>query len=451
MMNLGRHFVSPNASPRDLGPIQAQVQTLTRWAYMVGRGFVADKCLLWASALAFTTALSLVPLLAVAFSISKGFGFQNSEFIRNLLMQVAAGRAETVNAIVGYINNTNVRTLGVVGVGFLFVTVLSLLSNIEKSFNSIWGVKATRGAWRKLSDYLFITLICPLLMIIAISATASMESSAMVKALLSYSVASAAYVAILKMLPYFSTWMALLFIYSFMPNTRVRTRAGLAGAVIAGTLWQMVQWAYINYQASFKNYNAIYGSFAQVPLFLIWLFISWVIVLLGAEICFAVQNSGTYFRESRMGNYSHDDRQRLAALVLALLTNAFMGAERPIPNEDIAHRLDAPVKLVNDVLNMLEGAGIVVKLEHPELDVYGLGRPPDSVRMVDIIVALSRFKHGARGEALTGKLEFLEPVFAGIIDGARESAENMTLSEFAARCREHAICRAEDPADHAQG
>ncbi|BBD10063.1 YihY/virulence factor BrkB family protein [Desulfovibrio ferrophilus] len=437
-------FLHPDARGQNMTFAQSQLQTLVRWAYMVGKGFVADKCLLWASALAFTTALSLVPLLAVAFSMAKGFGFQNSQFIHDLLMQVAAGRAQTVDAIVGYINNTNVRTLGVVGVGFLFVTVLSLLSNIEKSFNSIWGVKATRGTWRKLSDYLFITLICPLLIIIAISATASMQNSAVVQTLLSYSVASVAYLALLKMLPYFSTWIALLFIYSFMPNTRVKFRSGIAGAVVAGTLWQFVQWGYIHYQASFKNYNAIYGSFAQVPLFLIWLFISWVIVLLGAEICFAVQNSGTYFRESRLGNYSHDDRQKLAALVLALLTNAFMGGTKPVPNEDVAHRLDAPVKLVNDVLHMLEGAGIVVKLDHPELDMYGLARPPDSVRMVDVIVALSRYKGNARSEALTGRLEFLDPVFEGIIGAAADSADNLTLSEFASRCEGHVICQPED-------
>ncbi|MBU1002285.1 MAG: YihY/virulence factor BrkB family protein [Proteobacteria bacterium] len=442
-MNKQRAFLYPGVPVQGLNFIQARLQTLVRWAYMVGKGFVADKCLLWASALAFTTALSLVPLLAVAFSISKGFGFQNSDFIRDLLMQVAAGRAETVDAIVGYINNTNVRTLGVVGVGFLFVTVLSLLTNIEKSFNSIWGVKATRGAWRRLSDYLFITLICPLLIIIAISATASMQSSAMVQTLLSYSVASVAYVALLKLLPYLSTWIALLFVYSFMPNTRVRLHSGIAGAVVAGTLWQFVQWGYIHYQASFKNYNAIYGSFAQVPLFLIWLFISWVIVLLGAEICFAVQNSGTYFRESRMGSYSHDDRQKLAALALALLTNAFMNGVKPLPNEELAQRLDAPVKLVNDVLRMLEGAGIVVKLEHPELDIYGLSRPPDSVRMVDVIVALSRFKENTSAQALTEHLDFLEPVFAGIIGSAADSPQNMTLSEFSRHCEGNAICQTE--------
>lgn len=440
-MSLNRpKYLDPDASGAELTFAQSQLHKVVRWAYMVGQGFVSDQCLLWASALSFTTALSLVPFLAVAFSISKGFGFQNSDFIRELLMQVAAGRMETVDAIVGYINNTNVRTLGVVGVGFLFMTVISLLGNIEKSFNNIWGLKSHRGVWRKFSDYLTVTLICPLLMIIAISATASLESSAVVQGLLSYSVASAVYIALLKAVPFLSTWLALLFVYSFIPNTRVRLRSGLAGAVVAGTLWQLVQWTYINYQAGFKNYNAIYGSFAQVPLFLIWLFISWVIVLLGAEICFAVQNSGTYFREARMGAYSHDDRQRLAALALALLTDSFMSGGARVTNDDLARRLDAPVKLVNDVMNMLEGAGIVVQLAHSKATVYGLARPPDAVRMVDVIVALSRYKEEPDRVALRGKLDFLDPVFEGIIGAASDSGENLTLAQFAKRCADHSIC-----------
>ncbi|WP_461208978.1 YihY/virulence factor BrkB family protein [Desulfocurvus sp. DL9XJH121] len=443
-------FLRPDARVAGPGFARSLLHRLVRWSYMVGKGFASDQCPLRASALAFTTALSLVPLLAVAFSISKGFGFQNTQFIHDLLMQVAAGRAETVEAIIGYINNTNVRTLGVVGVAFLFLTVISLLGNIEKSFNTIWGVRGARGMWRKFSDYLTVTMVCPLLIIVAISATATLESSALVKGILSYSVASALYLGLLKALPYLSTWLALFFVYTFIPNTRVGLRAGLAGAVVAGSLWQFVQWTYITYQASFKNYNAIYGSFAQVPLFLIWLFISWLIVLLGAEICFAVQNSGTYYREARMDDYSHDDRQRLAALALALLTRAFLRGEAPATNEDIARSLDAPVKLVNDVTHMLAEAGIVAKLEHGEEDVYGLASPPDRVRMVDVMIALSRHKEHSNREAFTERLEFLEPVFAGILGAASDTPQNLTLAEFSALYEEHAGAAARDAAAHGQ-
>lgn len=432
---------TPPGAPGRRAAARALALRAARWAAMVGHGFVADQCLLWASALAFTTALSLVPLLAVAFSISKGFGIQNSDFIHNLLMQVTAGREETVAAIVGYINNTNVGTLGAVGVGLLFVTVVSLLGSIEKSLNSIWGLKSQRTLWRKFSDYLTVILVCPLLILIAISATASLESSTVVRTLLDVSVLHTAWLGLLKALPYISTWLALLFVYTFIPNTRVRFGAAAAGAVLAGSLWQAVQWGYITYQASFRNYNAIYGSFAQVPLLLIWLFVSWAIVLLGAQISFAVQNSGTYQREATLDAYSHDDRQKLAALALALLTRAFMQGGPHPGNEELARQLDAPVRLVGDVMHMLARAGIVLRVAgaHPE-GAYTLARPPDSVRMVDVMLALSRYRQGDGPRALGPRLAALDPVFAGLVASAKASPHNMTLAQFARRCAGQDAC-----------
>jgi membrane protein len=434
--------MTPTPAPRGLAALRGLAPRAASWAATVGHGFVADQCLLWASALAFTTALSLVPLLAVAFSISKGFGIQNSDFIRDLLMQVTAGREETVAAIVGYINNTNVGTLGAVGVGLLFLTVISLLGSVEKSLNHIWGIKSQRTPWRKFSDYLTVILVCPLLILIAISATASLESSTVVRTLLEVSVLHALWLGVLKALPYVSTWLALLFVYVFIPNTRVRLGSAAAGAVLAGSLWQAVQWAYITYQASFRNYNAIYGSFAQVPLLLIWLFVSWAIVLLGAEISFAVQNSGTYRRESTLDGYSHDDRQKLAALALALVTRVFMEGGPRLGNAELARLLDAPVRLVGDVMHMLARAGIVVPVADPDAGdaAYTLARPPDSVRMVDVMTALSRYRQGTGPRALAPRLEALEPVFGGLLGAAQGSPHNMTLAHFARHCAEQGTC-----------
>lgn len=419
---------------------EKQLARLMRWLYMIGRGFVADQCLLRASALAYTTVLSMVPLLAVAFSISKGFGFQNSTFIRTLLMQATTGNPEVVETIIGYINNTNVSTLGVAGVTLLFMTVISLLGNIEASFNSIFGVKSQRSLWRKFSDYLAVTMVCPLLIIVAISSTASLQSTHVVQQILSVSVFSTLYIALLKLLPYFTTWLALLFIYVFIPNTRVRFPAALGGAVIAGSLWQLVQMAYIQYQATSTNYNAIYGSFAQVPLFLIWTFISWIIVLLGAEICFALQYSESYYSEARMNEYSFDDRQKLGVLVLALITHMFQSG-RPTPtNEDIAHRLGAPVKLVNHVMFMLAQSGVVVKVDRERGEAYTLARPPQSVRIVDVMQSLSLYRDTTGREPFESNADFLAPIFAQIGQAARASEGNLTLDAFATHCAGHAFC-----------
>lgn len=424
---------------------ELQIARFMRWMYMVGNGFVADQCLLRASALAYTMVLSLVPLLAVAFSISKGFGFQNSAFIRTLLMQASAGNTEIVEAVIGYINNTNVKTLGVAGVGLLFFTVISLLGNIEASFNSIFGVKSQRNLWRKFADYLAVILVCPLLIIVAISATASLQNTAFIQQVLSVSVFSTLYIALLKLLPYFTTWLALIFIYIFIPNTRVRFPAALGGAIIAGTLWQLIQLAYIQYQASASNYNAIYGSFAQVPLFLIWMFISWVIVLLGAEICFAFQYSESYYSEARMSEYSFDDRQKLGALILALITSRFMDGRLSPSNEDIASALGAPVKLVNHVLFMLSRGEIVVKVDRPGAEAYTLARPPQTVRVVDVMRTLAHFREKTGREQFSSHTAFLEPVFTDILHAAEDSPANLTLEEFAAHCTKDMLCDTTHP------
>ncbi len=425
------------------GPLAGLPATLTRlarsplasvidWLAVAGKGFVEDQCLLRAAALTFTTVLSLVPLLAVAFSIAKGFGFHHTEFIHRILLQFA-GKEDVVNVIVGYINNTNVRSLGFLGIGVLFFTVISLLGTVEKSFNSIWGVKTQRGLWRKFSDYLTVILICPLLIIIAMSATASVQSSALVQQILSVSVFSVLYLVLLKMLPFITNWLALMFVYTFMPNTKVRFGAALVGAVVAGTVWQLTQWGYIEYQASFKNYNAIYGSFAQVPLFLIWMYISWIIVLLGAEICFALQHAGTFSREKRSGHYSFDDRVKLATLVLALLARAFERGESPPSNEQAAVLLNAPVKLVNDVLYRLADVRIVTRLDSAESDAYAMAQSPEKVRLLDVLVALSQHKESDAEAIRHDEFSYLNPLFEALRHAALNDEHNLTLGEFAAR------------------
>ena len=408
------------------------LSSLADWLTVAVKGFVGDQCLLRAAALTFTTVLSLVPLLAVAFSIAKGFGVQNTQFMKSILLQFM-GKEDVVEVIIGYINNTNVRSLGMIGVGFLFFTVISLLGTVEKSFNSIWGVKTQRNLWRKFSDYLTVILICPLMLIIAMSATASVQSSALVQKVLSMSVFSMLYLVLLKMLPFITNWLALIFVYTFMPNTKVRFGAALVGAVVAGTIWQLTQWGYIEYQASFKSYNAIYGSFAQVPLFLLWMYISWIIVLLGAEICFALQHAGTFAREKRSGHYSFDDRVKLATLVLALLARAFERGESPPSNEQAAVLLNAPVKLVNDVLYRLAAERAVVRLESQESDVYAMARPPEKVRLLDVLVALSQHKESAAEAIRHDEFSYLNPLFLSLREAAYHDEHNLTLKEFAAR------------------
>ena len=362
-----------------------------RSIYLVVTGFLKDQCILRASALTYTTTLSIVPFLAVAFSISKGFGFQSSEYIRKFLLKISAGRVEVVEKIIEYINNTNVTTLGAIGVGTLIFTVISLLTNIEKAFNTIWGVTKGRSFGRKFADYISVTIVYPFLTIVAISSTATLQSSKFIQKILSISVIGNLYIVLLKLLPYISIWLALAFIYYFMPNTKVKFHSALIAGIIAGTLWQIAQIFYIKFQIGVSKYNAIYGSFAQIPLFLLWLYISWLIVLLGSEISFAIQNISSYKEESESLNVSIADKEKFAIFIMILIAKNFENGEKLLTNEEIAKKLNLPVKLVNDILFILEKSNLVIEIKKDSELYYSPAKPVDKINVYDIINSILNY------------------------------------------------------------
>ncbi len=249
----------------------------------LGTAFVTHQAPLRASALTYTTLLSLVPFLAIAFSVLKGLGVQNA--LEPLLLQVAGESSrETVSQIIGYVNNTNVKSLGVVGLLFLLVTVVSLLSTIEDAFNNIWGVLETRSLQRRFSDYLSVVVVGPLLLMVAMSMTSSLQSQWLVQWLVRNTLLGEAILLPFRLVPYLSVWVAMTFLYSYIPNARVRFRSAVLGGVVAGTIWQVTQWGYFHFQVGVANYNAIYGALAALPIFLVWIYTSWLIVLFGLEL-----------------------------------------------------------------------------------------------------------------------------------------------------------------------
>lgn len=342
---------------------RAEVNKVGKGLRFIYNSFMADQCLLRAAALTYATALSIVPLLAVAFSILKGFGFQNSQYMRDFLFNISAGKATIVEYIVDYINRTNVSTLGVVGVGVLLVTVFTMLSAVERSFNSVWGVESQRKPSRMFADYLSVTLVTPLLIVVAISFSASLESLELMQWLLSMSVVNYAYIVALKLMPYALVCFALFFLYKVVPNTQTDTLSCLLGGVAAGLLWQILQSVFLNYQIGVSKYNAIYGSFAQLPLFLIWLYLSWIVVLLGAEISFCLEQRKYGLAHSSLGRFNISSKERLALAVMALLGGSFVSGRGPVRAADLALRLDIPLKPVNQILAALAEMGAVSRTE----------------------------------------------------------------------------------------
>ncbi|MDY6973367.1 MAG: YihY/virulence factor BrkB family protein, partial [Thermodesulfobacteriota bacterium] len=280
--------------PRKKSFLVRQIRTML----LAMRGFYEDKCLLSASSLTFYSLLSIVPVLAMAFGIAKGFGFET--LLEKELIEKLPGQETILLKVVDFskrlLENTQGGMIAGIGVIVLLWTVIKLLGHIESSFNEIWGVRRSRPFVRKMSDYLSVMLIGPIFVVVSSSATLFITTQinriAENTALLS--MLNPLIVLMLKMLPYCLIGILLTIIYILMPNTRVKVKSGLVAGIIAGAVFVSVQWGYINFQIVIAKYNAIYGSFAAIPLFLIWLQLSWLIVLFGAEISFAIQDVGTY-------------------------------------------------------------------------------------------------------------------------------------------------------------
>lgn len=362
---------------------QGQILTL------VVRGFFADGCMLRASALTFTTLLSLVPLLALMFSVLKGLGVQNA--LEPLLFeQLAVGGNSAVTKIIEYINNTNVARLGTYGLIVLIITVLTLLSNIEKSFNSVWGVEETRPLLRRFTDYFSVVTIGPIFVVVAISMTSTLKSQHLVRSLLEFEYVGEALLALFEVLPFMVMWLVFAGLYLFMPNVKVSPRAALIGGVFGGTLWQASQWGYLNFQVGVARYNAIYGTMAALPILMVWIYLSWMIVLLGLEMTYATQNLRLIRQDIRGPRVNFASREFISMNVLLYIARRFYQGKPALGQEELSSQLDVPPRLLRSILDELARLGLVATTLTGEDDSgYQPAMALEKIRMHDVVRGLA--------------------------------------------------------------
>jgi len=338
-----------------------------RMILLAFRGYDEDRCLLRASSLTFYTLLSIVPVAAMFFGVAKGFGFEKR--LQEELFNRFAGQEEVLNQIISFSNSLLEQTQGglIAGIGVLvlFWAVLKVLGHIEMALNDIWGIKESRSWGRKFSDYLSIMLISPILVLMSGSVTVFIKTqiTQITQKVELLGVISPLIFFLLKFTPYVLIWALFTILYIIMPNTRVNFKAGLLGGVVAGTLYQITQWAYISFQIGAAKYNAIYGSFAALPLFLMWLQISWWIVLFGAELSFANQNVDTYEYEPDCLKVSAGFKKLVALQIAHLLIKKFENGERPLTDSQISARLEMPIRLVHNILFDLVESGLVSEIK----------------------------------------------------------------------------------------
>jgi membrane protein len=330
----------------------------------------------------------------MAFAVAKGFGFE--KILAEQLLAKLEGHEEVAEKIIGFaqsmLENTRGGAIAGVGIVVLFWTVIKVLSNIEISFNDIWGVRKPRALGRKLADYLSVMMICPVLLITASSVTVLVTTriAVMVEQLSFLGYLADVIILFLKVLPYGVLWLVFTFVYVFMPNTKVAFKSALVGGILAGTTYQLVQLAYISFQIGVTKYGAIYGSFAALPLFLVWLQLSWLIVLFGAEVCFAHQNVANYEFEEDCLKVSHVFKRTAALLITCLCVRNFRNGATPFTAAEIADALDIPIRLVRSTLFELTQARILSEVySENRADVaYQPGCDIDHITVASVIERL---------------------------------------------------------------
>ncbi|MBK5721008.1 YihY/virulence factor BrkB family protein [Dysgonomonas sp. Marseille-P4677] len=311
-----------------------------------------------ASALTYSTLLSIVPLLAVLFAIARGFGFQN--IVKSQLFSYFAGQEELLNKATAFIDKSIEYAQGGVflgiGVVLLLYTVINLLSNIEDNFNRMWQVKTGRSYFRMFTDYLALIIITPVFLICNAGITIILNTTAEQQYFLGLVMSP-----IMKIVPFLIIILLFTILYIYIPNTKVKFKSALFGGIFTGIAFQIFQVLYINGQMWISKYNAIYGSFAALPLLLLWLQLTWFFILFGVQLSFSFQNVNKFNFEHETSNISRRYKDFVTLLIMTLIVKRFEKGHTPYTADELSEYYKIPTKLTSDTLFHLLEVGMVVE------------------------------------------------------------------------------------------
>ena len=375
-----------NLSQRVLKGIKVQLHCLV----IVIWGRLTDDLLsLRAMGLTYTTLLSLVPLLAVTFSLLKAFGIQNQiePVLAQALAPLGEQGTEITQYVIGFVDNLKVGLLGAAGVAMLFWTVISLIGRIEDSLNHIWRVYTPRRIGQRFTDYLSVLLVGPVLVFSAFALTASAQSFWVVQRLLEFQTLSHVLVVFTKITPFVFLWLAFTFLYRFMPNTKVQLSSALLGGAVAALLWQVAGALFAIFVASSARTAAIYSSFAILFVFVIWIYVGWLVVLVAAEVAYFHQHPSAYEQESAGIWQTQKFREQMAIRALTIITRRYYAGEVPERPARLASQLGVSISTLDKFVDLFGKHGILVRTVDPE--GITLARPPESVGIGDVLQLLN--------------------------------------------------------------
>ncbi len=385
---LERIIWEEQAEPRP--PWRTHGLRIVRTILILVQDLVSGQLTLRAMSLVYTTLLSIVPLLALSFSVLKAFGVHNQiqPMLLNFLEPLGEKGEEVTLNIVQFIENMNVGVLGAVGLGLLFYTAISLMQKIEQSLNYIWHIPHPRRIGERVVRYLSVLMVGPVLVFSALGITATVMNHEAMRGLLAIGVLGETVQVLSRLMPYLLVISFFTFVYMFIPNTRVRFRSALVGGTISGIAWQTAGWMFATFVAASNNYAAVYSSLAILILFMIWLYLCWLILLFGASVAFYAQHPEyLYFRDGgpRLSDrLSNRMRERLALSIMCLVAGRFLDGERMPSILEFKRLLGVPMHVLQTVLDALERQELVVQ-NADDPPAYLPARDPSLVSVTQVL------------------------------------------------------------------
>ncbi len=389
--------------------------------FMVGRDLIGGMITLHAMSLVYTTLLSMVPLLAVSISVLKGFGVhdQLQPALAGVLAPIGEQSAEISVRIVGFVENMKIGVLGALGLGLLIFTAISLIQKIEAAFNHTWRLQGARSLMQRFSDYLSVIMVGPVLVFSAVGITASLGSNHVVGVLNELPYMSDLLYRLGKLLPFLLIITAFTFIYILVPNTRVKFRSALYGAVIAGALWETSGLLFTSFVGGSSNYTAIYSGFAILLVFMIWLYLSWVILLIGSSISFYHQHPEQLKWKKRNTHLSGRMRDQLAMQAMINIARNHDRQTEWVPSlENLAAYQQVPVDVLKRIMDALLNDGLV-QLSDDSPARYLPGISLRHIRLIDVL----RSARNAEDDGQTDSFH-CDPPVSELLTGIEQQLES---------------------------
>lgn len=397
----------------------------------VGRDIVHGQLSLRATSLVFTTLLSLVPLLAVSFSVLKGFRVHNqmAPALNSLLAPLGDKGLEITEKIIGFVENVRADVIGSLGLALLIYTTISLMHKIELAFNYAWHISGHRTLGQRFSHYLSVVFVGPLLVFSSLAITATIVGSDVVTTLGAYQPFGWLIGLGTRALPYLMVTGAFTFVYVFMPNTRVTVRSAFVGALFAGLLWNVVGMAFASFVANSPNYTAIYSAFATLIVFMLWLYLGWLILLVGASIAFYHQRPE--YMGLGPGRLVPPNRQReaLAMQVMSLVGGRFYDGGAALSRNDIGALAGAPFEAVEEVLEALGKAGLLTETDGDPPTLMP-AVPLEETPLITVLLAVRDDGEATAGAFSTGLSGPVAAAMGGVDKAIAKALKGRTIRDI---------------------